>query len=66
LPSSWTSRASAYLFSKPLPAEDLDEWLAQTVLPRNAPWIGQVEEADALGSAALVGRRVLPGLPPVA
>jgi len=54
-----------YLFSKPLPADDLDEWLAQTVLPRNAPWIGQVEEADPLGGATIVSRRVLPGLPPV-
>jgi diguanylate cyclase (GGDEF)-like protein len=30
-----------FLFSKPLPPDDLERWLAQTVLPRKAPWIAQ-------------------------
>jgi predicted signal transduction protein with EAL and GGDEF domain/FixJ family two-component response regulator len=35
-----------YLFSRPQPAEDIETWLQQTVLPRKAPWIGKVGEAD--------------------
>ena len=35
-----------YLFSRPQPAEDIEAWLLQTVLPRKAPWIGKVGEAD--------------------
>jgi EAL domain-containing protein (putative c-di-GMP-specific phosphodiesterase class I) len=59
------STMQGFLFSKPLPAEDLEEWLAQTVLPRKAPWIGQVEDVDPIGAAAARGaRRALPGLPP--
>ncbi|QPF73139.1 EAL domain-containing protein [Roseateles sp. DAIF2] len=30
-----------FLFSKPLPPDDLERWIAQTVLPRKAPWIAQ-------------------------
>ena len=30
-----------FLFSKPQPPEDVEEWLQQTVLPRKAPWIGK-------------------------
>lgn len=37
-----------YLFSRPIPADDLQRWLEQTVLPRKAPWIG---EAAALSAA---------------
>ncbi|WP_083749104.1 bifunctional diguanylate cyclase/phosphodiesterase [Pelomonas sp. KK5] len=37
-----------FLFSKPLPPDDLEQWLAQTVLPRKAPWIGQAS-ADIRG-----------------
>ncbi len=40
-----------YLFSRPLPAEEVESWLQQTVLPRKAPWIGKVGEADALDAA---------------
>lgn len=39
-----------YLFSRPQPAEDIEAWLQQTVLPRKAPWIGKVGEMD-LGDA---------------
>ncbi len=35
-----------YLFSRPQPADDIEAWLQQTVLPRKAPWIGKVGEAD--------------------
>jgi len=35
-----------FLFSRPLPPDDLESWLHQTVLPRKAPWIGAVGEAD--------------------
>ena len=35
-----------FLFSRPLPPDDLEAWLKQTVLPRKAPWIGAVGEAD--------------------
>ncbi|HET9976784.1 MAG TPA: EAL domain-containing protein [Burkholderiaceae bacterium] len=33
-----------FLFSKPLPPDDLETWLLQTVLPRKAPWIGAVSD----------------------
>jgi PAS domain S-box-containing protein len=32
-----------FLFSRPQPPEDVTSWLETTVLPRKAPWIGQVE-----------------------
>jgi predicted signal transduction protein with EAL and GGDEF domain/DNA-binding response OmpR family regulator len=44
-----------FLFSKPLPPDDLETWLRQTVLPRKAPWIGAVSDADA-AAARVVGR----------
>lgn len=40
-----------YLFSRPQPADDIEAWLQQTVLPRKAPWIGKVGEADLLSDA---------------
>jgi hypothetical protein len=36
-----------FLFAKALPPEELETWLQQTVLPRKAPWIGAVSDADA-------------------
>ncbi|WP_341886936.1 EAL domain-containing protein [Variovorax sp. YR752] len=39
-----------YLFSRPQPADDIETWLQQTVLPRKAPWIGKAGEMD-LGDA---------------
>ena len=44
-----------FLFSKPLPPDDLEAWLRQTVLPRKAPWIGAVTDADAV-APRVVGR----------
>jgi EAL domain-containing protein (putative c-di-GMP-specific phosphodiesterase class I) len=35
-----------YLFSRPLPPEDIETWLQQTVLPRKAPWIGKVASTE--------------------
>jgi hypothetical protein len=35
-----------FLFSRPIPPDDLELWLKQTVLPRRAPWIGQADELD--------------------
>jgi hypothetical protein len=40
-----------FLFSRPLPPNELDEWLERIVLPRNAPWITQSEEVEVLPPA---------------
>ena len=43
-----------FLFSRPIPPDDIETWLQQTVLPRKAPWIGQATslERGATGVAA--------------
>ncbi len=41
-----------FLFSKPQPPEDIEDWLEQTVLPRKAPWIGKAGTADVARAAA--------------
>jgi predicted signal transduction protein with EAL and GGDEF domain/FixJ family two-component response regulator len=46
-----------FLFSRPIPPDDLEAWLKTTVLPRRAPWIGQ---ASAL-EASETQRRLSPG-----
>ena len=50
-----------FLFSRGVPADDLQRWLEQTVLPRKAPWIGAAAtiEPDSADPAALAagGRR---------
>jgi predicted signal transduction protein with EAL and GGDEF domain/DNA-binding response OmpR family regulator len=53
-----------YLFSRPLPPDDLERWISQTVLPRKAPWIGRVDgdaENPSELAAALASTRTLPG-----
>jgi hypothetical protein len=35
-----------FLFSRGVPADDLQRWLEQTVLPRKAPWIGAASAID--------------------
>jgi len=40
------SLMQGFLFSKPLPADELERWIAQTVLPRKAPWITQAEGGE--------------------
>jgi PAS domain S-box-containing protein len=36
-----------FLFSKAVPADELQRWLETTVLPRKAPWIATAVEAEA-------------------
>ena len=40
-----------YLFSRPMPPDDLEAWLKNTILPRRAPWIGQAGALDAADEA---------------
>jgi EAL domain-containing protein (putative c-di-GMP-specific phosphodiesterase class I) len=40
------SLMQGFLFSRPIPPDDLELWLKQTVLPRRAPWIGQASELE--------------------
>ncbi|MBC7482156.1 MAG: EAL domain-containing protein [Rhizobacter sp.] len=35
-----------FLFSKPLPAEDIETWLHQTIVSGKAPWIGKAGDAE--------------------
>ncbi len=49
-----------FLFSKPLPPDDLERWLAQTVLPRKAPWIAQA--SAEFGAEAQAAARPTGGL----
>jgi len=47
-----------YLFSRPIPPDDLEAWLKNTILPRRAPWIGQagaLEAAEAARAQTLGG-----------
>ena len=46
-----------FLFSRPIPPEDLERWLQQTVLPRKAPWIGQASMLEAGDASRFVGGR---------
>ncbi|MBA4176861.1 MAG: histidine kinase, partial [Leptothrix sp. (in: Bacteria)] len=36
-----------FLFSRAVPPDELQRWHDETVLPRKAPWIGEVSEVDA-------------------
>jgi predicted signal transduction protein with EAL and GGDEF domain/CheY-like chemotaxis protein len=36
-----------FLFSKPIPPEELETWLTQVVVPRLAPWIMAVTQSDS-------------------
>jgi len=40
-----------FLFSRPIPPDDIETWLQQTVLPRKAPWIGQAGALERGGDA---------------
>jgi predicted signal transduction protein with EAL and GGDEF domain/DNA-binding response OmpR family regulator len=46
-----------FLFSRPIPPDELEVWLRQTVLPRKAPWIGQAGALDDADVARIVGER---------
>ncbi len=41
-----------FLFSRPIPPDELERWREQTVLPKKAPWIGQATELDFGSDAA--------------
>ncbi|MCH7343988.1 EAL domain-containing protein [Pelomonas sp. CA6] len=41
------SLMQGFLFSKPLPPDELERWLSQTVLPRKAPWISQADADES-------------------
>jgi predicted signal transduction protein with EAL and GGDEF domain/DNA-binding response OmpR family regulator len=45
-----------FLFSRPLPPEELERWLQQTVLPRKAPWIGVAADGDTGAGGRVLGR----------
>jgi hypothetical protein len=36
-----------FLFSRAVPADELQRWLEQTVLPRKAPWIGAAAVSES-------------------
>ncbi|MBL8328444.1 MAG: EAL domain-containing protein [Rubrivivax sp.] len=40
------SLMQGFLFSKPIPADQVEPWLQQTVLPRKAPWISKAAEVN--------------------
>jgi predicted signal transduction protein with EAL and GGDEF domain/FixJ family two-component response regulator len=42
------SLMQGFLFSKPLPPDELERWIAQTVLPRKAPWISQADGGNEI------------------
>ena len=45
-----------FLFSRPIPPDELEKWLQQTVLPRKAPWIVQAG-ADVIDTPRSTGHR---------
>jgi diguanylate cyclase (GGDEF)-like protein len=55
-----------FLFSKPLPPEDIETWLQQTILPRKAPWIGKAGDADMAEALLRYGDAREPRSKPVA
>ncbi|MGA0611619.1 putative bifunctional diguanylate cyclase/phosphodiesterase [Caldimonas sp. KR1-144] len=58
------STMQGYLFSRPLPPEELEQWIGETVLPRKAPWIGRVEGATEATEAVPARGRAGTGLLP--
>jgi predicted signal transduction protein with EAL and GGDEF domain/DNA-binding response OmpR family regulator len=40
-----------FLFSRAVPADELQRWIEQTVLPRRAPWIGAAGDGDETSQA---------------
>ena len=43
-----------FLFSRPQPADDIETWLQQTILPRKAPWIGKAGDAEPIEGPRIV------------
>jgi hypothetical protein len=54
------STMQGFLFCKALPPDELENWLLQTVLPRKAPWIGQIEDTELTSQMPIFGMRGLP------
>jgi predicted signal transduction protein with EAL and GGDEF domain/DNA-binding response OmpR family regulator len=53
------SLMQGFMFSKPMPPEEIQRWLEQVVLPRKAPWIASVSQAFGGAEDVVdVGRRV--------
>ncbi len=53
-----------FLFSRPKMPDEIEVWLAETVLPKKAPWIGRAsgsELDDAAWMARDLASRVIPG-----
>ena len=46
-----------FLFSRPIPPDDLEVWLQQTVLPQKAPWIAQAGSALIEATRGSIVRR---------
>jgi EAL domain-containing protein (putative c-di-GMP-specific phosphodiesterase class I) len=52
------SLMQGFLFSKPLPPEDIQVWMEQVVLPRKAPWMPSATKARSSADDVVdVGRR---------
>jgi predicted signal transduction protein with EAL and GGDEF domain len=49
------SLMQGFLFSKAIPADEVQPWLEQVVLPRKAPWIGSANELLPDGEVASSG-----------
>jgi predicted signal transduction protein with EAL and GGDEF domain/CheY-like chemotaxis protein len=47
-----------FLFSRPQPPDDIENWLQQTVLPRKAPWIGKASDSEAPETPRVVRARM--------
>ena len=49
------SMMQGYLFSRPLPPEEIERWLQQTVRPRKAPWMDAVGAKEDRGPFSVAG-----------
>ncbi|MEF7613083.1 EAL domain-containing protein [Aquincola sp. MAHUQ-54] len=47
-----------FLFSRPIPPNDIEKWLQQTVLPRKAPWIAQASTDGGEPTRVIGGGRL--------
>ena len=45
-----------YLFSKPLPADEIEAWVTRVLVARRAEWIGRTGEGEGSESLRLAGR----------
>ena len=45
-----------FLFSRPIPPDDLERWLEQTVLPRKATWIETAPSGEPIDTPRAGGR----------